>query len=214
MTVWPLTIRGPLVCIYHVWADGRWRQPLAGFVHALRSSGYPGPVKFSIVGEDTNRQHVIDCLPSGCDWVIHEPGNEAPTINLVREHARAHDGAVLYAHTKGAACATEFRDRWRQSMTLRVILKWRENLQLLDSVDAVGCHWLTRDQWPGLVEQHGFFGGNFWMARCDYLRTLPECAGVDRMDAERWVGLNDPRVVDLLPGWPGDERWPELCSSG
>ena len=73
--------------------------------------------------------------------------------------------------------------------------------------DAVGCHWLTAEQFSSWAPQEfpdgtPFFGGNFWIARCDYLRTLPEPSTRSRFDAERWIGLGDPRVLDLNPGWP------------
>jgi hypothetical protein len=42
------------------------------------------------------------------------------------------------------------------------------------------------------------------MARCDYLRKLPYCLPGDRMNAELWIGLEKPRVLDLLPGWPNE----------
>jgi hypothetical protein len=104
-------------------------------------------------------------------------------------------------------------------MTSRVIEGWESNRAWLEEgFDAVGCHWLTEADHPGMfgpmtlpAEGSGFFGGNFWMARCDYLRTLPECEPEPRWKAESWIGLNKPRVVDLLPGWPHDNRWPELC---
>jgi hypothetical protein len=46
------------------------------------------------------------------------------------------------------------------------------------------------------------FGGNFWWANANYLRTLPPLRYKDRFDAETWIGLGNPLVHDLLPGWP------------
>lgn len=186
-----------LTVFYHCWEGGQWQAPHLEFQSALASAGFKGDV-------------VIN-------W--SRATSEAPTINMLRGYAQAHDGAVLYAHTKGAATVEEFRDRWRASMTNHVVRRWRENLTLLESVDAVGCHWLTEEAFPGMFQQgmtdphagSGFFGGNFWMARCDYLRNLPRCRMEPRWEAERWIGHGRPRVVDLLPGWPHDRRWPELC---
>jgi len=135
-----------------------------------------------------------------------DEGFEQVTLNAVREYALAHDGAVLYAHTKGAADASQFRAQWRRSMTRRVVGEWERNLDFLGEVDAVGCHWLTLDAFPWAAEEFRenipFFGGNFWLARCEYLRTLPHPSTRSRFDAERWIGLGHPRVHDLLPGWP------------
>jgi hypothetical protein len=106
-------------------------------------------------------------------------------------------------------------------MLSRVVKPWRDNLGLLeDGADAVGNHWLTEEGFPGMLTAgmtdpapgSGFFGGNFWMARSDYIRTLPECPPEPRWQAESWIGWGYPRVVDLLPGWPHDNRWPEQCA--
>jgi hypothetical protein len=137
-----------------------------------------------------------------------DSGFEQVTLAKVREYAQEHDGGVLYAHTKGAQDVTDFRAKWRRSMTQLVVSDWRINLAHLERFDAVGCHWLTREGYPGFEQEFPdgvpFFGGNFWIARCDYLRTLPEPSTRSRFDAERWIGLGAPRVLDLAPGWPSE----------
>lgn len=210
-----------LAHFYHVWADGAWQKPLEEHLEALDQSGFDGVFAVGLIGTPANRQQVVDRLAG---WWAPEivaegaAGFEQPTLSAVRWYAQAYEGAVLYAHTKGAHDNTDFRDRWRRSMTLRVVSAWRENLELLENVDAVGCHWLTEAGFPGMfgpmtvpAEGSGFFGGNFWMARCDYLKGLPEPEPSPRWQAEQWIGIGHPRVVDLLPGWPHDRRWPEQC---
>jgi hypothetical protein len=211
-----------VAAFYHVWADGAWREPLAEFLESLDNSGFDGVFAIGLVGTPANRRQVTDLLADrwAPEVVAEAPdGFEKPTLDAVLAYARFYDGAVLYAHTKGAAENTEFRARWRRSMTRRVVDDWRDNLRLLEEHDAVGCHWLTEAVFPGMfgpmtipTEGSGFFGGNFWMARCDYLRILPACEPVPRWKAESWIGIGKPRVVDLLPGWPHDNRWPELCA--
>lgn len=158
---------------------------------------------WGVVGSTTEIDAVIHAIGHP-PTVMASAGWEQVTLRAVREYARTHDGAVLYAHTKGAHDTSDFRVRWRRSMCRRVVGNWRENLAMLDEYDAVGCHWLTPGQYPSYVTTP-FFGGNYWMARCDYLRTLPECSTESRFDAERWIGLGNPKVFDLLPGWPGEE---------
>ncbi len=208
--------------VYHVWANGQWLAPLFEFNQALADTGFDGPLSYGIVGDLEKRDDVMSfCDPKAQIWEWDE-GNEYLTINRVREWAEdAPSTAVLYAHTKGAATVGDFRDRWRQSMTARLVERWQENLAVLETgkVDAVGCHWLTEALYPGMFAPQmsapamgsGFFGGNFWMATCAYLRTLPPCEAEPRWRAEEWIGLGCPRVVDLLPGWPNDRLWPELC---
>lgn len=211
----------PLAHFYHVWADGNWRVPLAEHLAALDESGFRGVFAVGLIGASENRAAVIDALKDR--WapeIVAEglSGFEAATLNAARAYAKSYDGAVLYAHTKGAATVEPFRDRWRRSMTDRVVRGWEFNLSALRTVDAIGCHWLTEAEHPGMfgpmtvpAEGSGFFGGNFWMARCDYLRTLPPCEDEPRWRCESWIGLNKPKVIDLLPGWPQDNRWPHLC---
>lgn len=196
---------------YHVWADGRWSTPVAEHCKALILSAFEGPVTVGIVGgkfsrEDVWRRVCRSLSPAGLLEAQH--GFEALTINAVRDYAQEHDGAVMYAHTKGAWTVSPFRDRWRRAMCLRVVSRWRQNVAYLEDHDAVGCHWLSARAFPGAINTP-FFGGNYWMATCEYLRTLPECGDENRFDAECWIGLNNPRVVDLCPGWPGEDRWPE-----
>ena len=204
-----------LAAWYHIYADGAWQGPLGEFLEVYCDSGCPAPMHFGIVGSEEHVDRVRDTgvIP----YAMAAAGNESVTINALRVYAQTHDGAVLYAHTKGAHDNTDFRARWRRSMTNRVVARWRENLALLETgdVDAVGCHWLTEEVFG--ADMFGqtlppFFGGNFWMATTAYLRTLPPCPPEPRWEAERWIGLNNPRVVDLLPGWPHDNRWPELCT--
>ena len=170
-----------------------------------------------------NCQRVVDMIDPWGWWILADAcereGFRVVTLNVLRDYASRVDGALLYAHSKGAATVDPFRDRWRRSMLARVVRPWRENAALLEEHDAVGCHWLTEEKFPGMfgvmtepMDGSGFFGGNFWLARCDYLRTLPECPVSPRWQAESWIGWGKPRVVDLLPGWPHDNRWPELCA--
>lgn len=208
-----------VAAFFHCWADGAWQQPLDDFRSALDRSDFPGSVHIGLVGSALNCNRVVEEWPEAQVVACEPEGFEAVTLNALRAYARFNSGAVLYAHTKGAATVEAFRDRWRRSMLSRVVGRWRTNLSTMEmcDADAIGCHWLTEDEYPGMfgpmtepAPGSGFFGGNFWMARCDYLRRLPACEPVPRWKAESWIGIGKPRVVDLLPGWPHDNRWPEL----
>lgn len=202
---------------FHIYAAGAWQKPLQEHADALSQAGWENPVHIGVIGPPAAREVAIEAAMAR--WSLFcgteaDEGYEQLTLDAVRDYALGHDGAVLYCHTKGAADPTDFNARWRRSMTKRLVLPWRENLAALEEYDIVGSHWLT----PAVTPEGGefadglpFFGGNFWMARCDYLRTLPECPLENRWQAEHWIGMGTPRVLDLLPGWPGDGLWPELC---
>lgn len=196
---------------YHVWCEGQWRDPVAEHMAALEDSGFDGEFVVGLVGGPVSRADALLEIGSlrHIDRVIHADGGwEQETLREVRLHADEHGGAVLYAHTKGAANANEFQSEWRRSMTYHVLTNWRANVDSLASgYDLVGCHWLTREEFPGIVADTPLpmIGGNFWMATCQYLRTLPPLLHETRHDAEAWVGLGDPNVLDLFPGWPGTQ---------
>ena len=148
--------------------------------------------------------------PDMIDWF--DSGFEQVTIQALHQYARTHDGAILYAHTKGAANVSVFQDEWRRSMTYNLVAKWKNARDALASgnFDAVGCHWLTAEEYPHISVDTSFpmFGGNFWMATCEYIRSLPPVGTGSRHEAESWIGLNSPRALDLLPGWPGAVPFP------
>ena len=106
-----------------------------------------------------------------------EVGWEQVTLDAVLQHAQHNDGAVLYAHTKGAH--TPGQAVWRDTMARALIVRWRDALSALESgaYDAAGPDWRTN-----------CFVGNYWMATCECLRTLPVCDPVSRWEAEVWIG--------------------------
>lgn len=191
---------------YHVYADGLWREPVAEHVAALADITEPMTVTVGLVGAEQACDEVRAVLAEAglevASFVQEAVGWEQVTLQqLSADLTTGHSSPVLYAHTKGAHDPSPINIVWRRSMTRHVIGDWRTCLDALGEFDAAGCHWLTADRWPDLV-QNPFFGGNFWWATADYLRKLPPLDCNNRWDAEKWVGLASPRVYDLLPGWP------------
>lgn len=105
------------------------------------------------------------------------------------------EGAVLYLHTKGASAPWDAQKiAWRRLMMECVVKRWKENLNLLSTADMVGVAWIHS-------RTHPHYSGNIWMARCDWLASLPVplkyrnergpvIAGNpwQRMAAEMWIG--------------------------
>lgn len=196
---------------FHLWAAGEWRDPLAEHLAALEAACFDGPFHVGIVGTPQQRAEAIEELrwirPPDATYEADE-GWEQVTLHPLHAYAQDHDGAILYAHTKGAHDPSTINVAWRRSMSFHVVRGWRECGRQLARrrYDAVGCHWLTPQQFPRFVGTAPMpcFGGNFWMARCDYVRRLTPCADSCRHDAEGWIGKGSPRVLDLYPGWPGN----------
>jgi len=196
----------PVAHWYHVYAGGAWHEPVAEHLAVLEQSGFDGSFHVGIVGPQRERAAALSELSrsrSPDSLVESDEGWEQVTLRALGEHARRHDGVVLYAHTKGAAFPRLWGTMWRRSMTRQLVCQWRACTEsLARGFDAVGCHWLS-DAYPGVTTP--FFGGTYWMATAEYLRRLPPCPEETRFDAERWIGMASPRVLDLLPGFPSYE---------
>lgn len=204
-----------VACFYHCWSSGAWEASVVDQLAALEAAGFDGPAHLGLVGRADECDRVLRLWRGfgrpATVAATAESGHERCTINAVRAYALEHDGAVMYAHSKGAWGQTELHVGWRRTMTHHVVGRWRQNRALLEEgAQAVGCYWLNAMEYrrhgvgaPIALSSGAFFGGNFWMARCDYLRQLPICPNESRYDAETWIGLGNPRVVNLLPGLPG-----------
>ena len=133
---------------------------------------------------------------------------ETPTLYKLWDWCKTHpDDSVIYCHTKGVSRPSTKLTAWRKLMEHMVVLRWRENLEMLKDVDAVGVNWRTNaPYWP---TPH--FTGTFWHARADYINTLPDPwwyrenggsehkprffrrgaeHGWQRLHAEMWIGAN------------------------
>jgi hypothetical protein len=204
-----------LAHFYHVYADGAWREPLAGHLAALDESGLGAALDHKaagVVGSPANCQAAIAAL--GPDWqiaVTAGAGHEDVTLRALHAFA-ALDGKVFYAHTKGAGNPSRANTFWRRRMTACCAGGWERAVTALDTHDCAGPHWLTAMEYWECPSPpwRAWFAGNFWWARLDFLRRLPVPAGGDRYAAERWIGGTvTPVVLDLLPGRPLDglEEW-------
>jgi hypothetical protein len=194
---------------YHVFADGDWEIPATEHFEELRVSGLLDEldgIYLGVVGSRQNRRKVKRELP-GVVAVEADTGWEQVTLNKLHEFCQTDDGAVLYAHTKGAWSQSELARVWRVSMTHDVVTRWQECVDALHTVQAAGPHWLRSDM-PEHSEHGHFFGGNFWWAQSKYVATLPSLRTEHRHQAEGWVGLAEPTVKVIRDGFPtGGNFW-------
>ena len=138
-----------------------------------------------------------------------QPGFEMSTLKLMQSDLNnyADDELIFYAHTKGVSRPESeqvFTTHWRESMQdicLRLIQSGYK------PKTAVGGFLLQSSHFKTLVPDFGdydFFGGNFWIARVDFLKTLPEVdLTADRFFAERWIGMTHAELESPnLNDWP------------
>src|SRR5688572_10546553 len=100
-----------LYVFYHIFADGKWKEPVTEFLKAYRRWGLVdkiGVLRVGIVGNETNQTEVIQHLIN--ERVEFEiiarqlTGDEQVTQLKLHEFATHHEeGYVLYTHTKGAS---------------------------------------------------------------------------------------------------------------
>lgn len=179
------------VHFYHVFAC-EWEEPIAEHLAAFEGL----PMHVGVVGRPEDRQSALAALGGVEVAVEADEGWEQVTLAALHAYAQEHDHAILYAHTKGASNPSDFSRRWRTSMTEHLIAQWPKALEAIEKgCDLAGAHWIEGHAWP-------HFSGNYWMASAAYLRTLPPCGNGDRMEAEFWVGQNEPKVFDMFPGNP------------
>ena len=187
---------------YHVYADGDWLTPATEHFEELRVSGLLDEldgIYLGVVGSRENRRKVKRALRH---HVVVEAveGWEQVTLNKLHDFCQTDDGAVLYAHTKGAWSRDELARVWRVSMTHDVVTRWRECVHGLAKVQAAGPFWLKSWE-PEHANHESFFAGNFWWARSDYVRTLEPVGLENRFQAEGWVGLGKPSVKIMREGY-------------
>lgn len=189
---------------YHIYADGKYQEPVREHFSALLQSGLAQQlpcVRIGVVGSPTNRTAAIAlCCQSGIPIEVvgeADKGWEQVTMAPTIEWAAFHDGLILYAHTKGSFDVQPLTQTWRRSMTHHCVTHWETAVAAFDdpTVNLVGTHWL------GDLE---IIGGNFWWVRSTYLRDIPPLKYDTRYDAETlWKGHpRAPGVVDRFPGYP------------
>lgn len=183
-------------------------------MHALTQSGLAASaseIHLGINGGDGDALLALALAPKGS--VIHVHGPEArteiPTLNVLRDWLPSHpDWYVLYHHIKGITHPGQpLFENWRRRIEGPTVWGWRRCVADLSAgAEACGCHWLTKERFPGQVSTP-FFGGTFWWASAKYLLQLPPLPPAtweNRYEAESWIGkrVPYPRIVNYIEGWP------------
>ena len=184
------------VCFLHVWSAGAWQEPVTEILAALHASDFPGTIHVGLVGPQESRLRALNALGDVQVAAEADSGFEQVTLAPLYEYAQTHDDACLYCHTKASSDPSPWKVAWRHSMIEHVVTRWADALRGLEAgADLAGAHWIDDGTPP-------HFSGNFWLASAAYLRTLPPCATGDRMDAEFWVGQNEPSTFNMRRGNP------------
>jgi hypothetical protein len=206
---------------YHVYADGRWQEPLQEHFDTLIRFGLINNLKsfnVGIVGNIDNRNIVKDFIRNYnlninfCNET--DDGWEQETLDSLYYHSKENDGLVLYTHTKTAVNYNDLHVRWRKSMEYYNVVRWSDCVNFLNNGHSgVGCYYIPI---PSKLDESmdGYYAGTFWWTHCKYIRNFPKVARGNRYDAEGWIGFLKPSVeknnepfnqYDWTPTHPGDE---------
>lgn len=189
-----------LEVFYHIACFNNWLGVFKEQMELLRFVNLKW-INCCVIGSLLEAQMVQDLASDGHDIFmrilsVNHEGWENPTLFEIWKHAQRSNEAVLYFHSKGVSQPDDkHKPYWRQLMQKHVIAQWRRNLEYLNGVDAVGVNWTDNPMFP-------HFSGNFWMARCDWLRKLPDPREYitkhkeltvggwpwERMSGEMWLG--------------------------
>lgn len=198
-----------IATFFHIWADGAWKLPMAEHLVTCKNAGFPATTHYGIVGSAENRAKVREWLKARDTgpWRVcaeADEGWEAVTLDVLHEFAlTAGDCALLYLHDKGSYTNHPINHSWRGDAEQKLAAEWRHRVRDLETHDGVGLHWLTPGEFGfrGCVKP--FFGGNFWWATAEYVRSLPPVDKTDRFAAETWIGQGKgARMLGLRSGWP------------
>jgi len=213
----------PLRAFYHIACLGNWKEVVAEQCADLRKVGIR-PTAFALgSAEDVAwlAQHALDV--AGYSENLSE--YETPTLALLDRWCEDNpDGAVMYLHTKGVSQPTDANKiAWRRLMMHYVVRGVRDNLSKLKVADMVGVDWQHSPNYP-------HFAGNFWMARADWINSLPDVEAYkadggpwlaghpwERMHAEMWLGSRPWHHIESLcctntSLWRGDDVFKLLAA--
>lgn len=202
---------------YHVFAAGPWQLILNQHFMALCNYGLAeelDEIRVGIVGPPNARKAVKETIAASLiadkTKIVIERGVawEQATLTELWKAAQGEDAAYFYAHTKGAYDRSIQKQLWCRSMLFFNIVAYGACLEKLQEADAVGCHWITKEEFPYMVcdtNKDGipYFAGNFWWSKSGHVRELPEPSRNHRYEAEFWIGSRPKmKIKDLNPGWP------------
>lgn len=189
---------------YHIAAMNNWQEVVAEQTRVLDGCGL-SPV-CHVNGTPRDAELVRGRGLDVCSVSPALDDYETPTLQLLWEWCIANrGGAVLYLHTKGVSAPSDAsKSWWRRLMMDHTVAPWADNLERLEIADIVGVDWIESPD-------HPHFSGNIWMARADWISSLPSPLEHrrrggppvmgnpwDRWHAEAWCGSNQWHIVESL----------------
>lgn len=195
-------LRAPIFGFIHVAMVNHWQQIVDEQVLKLRASGLWDKTErlfVGLLGPRPDEFPLTDPKILPMYFGVDYTPAERPTLAALQWFCRTRDCMVYYIHTKGVFSPANGTRDWRHSMEHFIITRHQDCIAALSEHDICGINW--HSSWCR------FFGGNFWWARSDYVRSLPDIRSLEpipgrdhspRHVCERWVGENPAvRAISL-----------------
>lgn len=177
---------------YHIYCVRHWKDILLEHFPLVDS------VRVGIIGNEGDKNYILkqaDVHSVDVEVLYQSTVNthEHRTLECLDEYCDHNDGHVRYFHTKAV---TNDYDKWRHYLN--------QILTTEPSDRPKGCFYIRENnkRYPD-GKQFEFFGGNFWIAPCSYIRSLPLYKTFmnqrDRFVAEVWIGSGSfqPEIVGV-----------------
>lgn len=91
---------------------------------------------------------------------------EGQTLRFLHEYSFKGDFDICYFHSKGMTSSSPAVICWREILNHFVVQEWPTCVKMLKDYDMVGV--------KDACVSAGMTSGNFWWAKSEYIRTLPE----------------------------------------
>lgn len=181
-----------IVGFWHIGAIGDWRRIIDEQYSKMRRSGLYDASDRIVVGfiggRDREQELGIPILTDPKFDVFSTErlaDYEFPTLARLWQEAQESEESFLcyYLHTKGASLAATPRqaaaDAWRRYMEYFNVEKWQDCAEILNRHETCGVELQCEDS---------HYSGNFWWARSEYIKKLPN-------GYEYWRQNKDNRVA-------------------
>lgn len=196
-----------------------WQRLYQEQMHTIVSCGLYQKANFIHIG--VNGEKELPFVLDKCVVYYNDEsnwGSEAQTLHELWNFCdrTVPQSKVLYLHTKGTTWHNREDDfgknvdyhvnGWRLLMEYFNIHRWSDCCSLLDNHDCVGCEWSYDGVLYGQNKYDesptGYYRGNFWWSKSDYIKTLDpnflyEGGDAQRFQSERWIGTNNPNHYNM-----------------
>ena len=188
----PETLRSPkpVYGFLHIATMNHWRQVVDELLTKLNASGLYDRTErmfVGVVGPEAELVHFDDPKIE----VVYRDADlnkaEFPTLDYLHRFCKeTGDSLVYYLHSKGVSHESDRCRDWRQLMGYFNVVRYEECIRELANHDVCGVNWYT--------EPTGFFSGNFWWARSEYVaklvpvHDLVDGKAIRRIACEQWIG--------------------------